>query len=112
MCDADELARDPQERIAELLSANVSFERRARDAEGANRNVRAALAKAITENVWNAYYTGIVQNDTWYSAGMSDAEWLCRELGLPPGRHPDEEVTKKFPALVERLVARAEAGES
>ena len=103
--------RDTEERINELLSANIRFEKRARDAEGMNRNLRAALKDSITENVWSCYSCGIIQNGQWWQGGMSDAEWLARQLGLTNDRYPVEEVTGKFDVLVECLVARAEAGE-
>ena len=54
--------RDPQERIDELLAANVRFEKRARDAEALAGRLRAALKEALTENVWNAYHAGIVRD--------------------------------------------------
>jgi hypothetical protein len=122
MCDPDKLTqepkttqeampRDPQERIAELLKANIEFERRAREAEGKLANLRAALKDSITENVWSCYSCGIIQNGQWWQGGMSDAEWLARQLGLTNDRYPVEEVTGKFDVLVECLVARAEAGE-
>ena len=123
MCDPDKLTqepkttqeampRDPEERIAELLKANIEFERRAREAEGKLANLRAALKDSITENVWAAYAAGIIQNGEWWEGGMSDAEWLARELGLSGSNHyPVDEVTDKFEVLVECLLARAEAGE-
>ena len=116
MCDPDKLtqhsvARDPQERIAELLKANIDFEDRARTAEGKLVNLRAALKDSITENVWSCYSCGIIRDGQWWQGGMSDAEWLARQLGLTNDRYPVEEVTAKFDVLVECLVARAEAGE-
>lgn len=105
--------RDPQERINELLAATVRFEQRARDAELLVKRLRAALIEATKDNVWAAYYTGIVRTDLWRPGGMSDAEWLARELGLAPsGCYDPCWVTAQFDRLVEKLVGRAERGES
>jgi hypothetical protein len=102
--------RDPKERIDELLAANVRFEERARDAEGLVGRLRAALKEALTENVWNAYHAGIVRDGLWRTGGMSDAEWLSRELGLSEhATYMTSLIESRLDGLVERLLARVEA---
>jgi hypothetical protein len=106
------MERDPEERIDELLRTTTEYLEGWRGEKKKTARLRAALIQALTDNVWHAYFTGSVHDGSWWDAGMSDAEWLERELGLPMHvRHPVEDVTKKFPALVERLVKQAEAGQ-
>jgi hypothetical protein len=105
------MERDPQERIAELLHASVDYREKWVAEKRKTERMRVALKDTLTDNVWHAYFAGIVRDGSWWDAGMSDAEWLERELGLPMHvRHKVEDVTSKFTALVERLVRKAEDG--
>ena len=105
------MQRDPQERLDELLKANTGYLEGWREEKKKVARLRDALKDALTDNVWHAYYVGIVRDGTWYDAGLSDAEWLERQLGLTLHvRHKVEDVTSKFTALVERLVRKAEDG--
>jgi hypothetical protein len=105
------MERDPKERIAELLKANNEYLDGWRKEKAKTARFRDALRAALNDNVWYAYYAGVVRDDLWFDAGMSDAGWLERELGLCMHvQHKVEDVTPKFPALVERLVRQVEAG--
>ncbi len=103
--------RDPKDRIAELLKANNEYLDGWRKEKAKTARFRDALRAALNDNVWYAYYAGVVRDDLWFDAGLSDAEWLERQLGLALHvRHKVEDVTSKFTALVERLVRKAEDG--
>jgi hypothetical protein len=105
------MERDPKERIAELLKANNEYLDGWRKEKAKTARFRDALRAALNDNVWYAYYAGVVRDDLWFDAGMSDAEWLERELGLSLHvRHRVEDVIRRFAELVERRVKQAEAG--
>jgi hypothetical protein len=79
--------------------------------------LKSALVEQTTENVWSSFNAGIersyvVTGKTWRSGGMSDAEWLERQLGLTVGDlHDAEKVKAAIPGLAERLVDEIIAGE-
>ncbi len=105
------MQRDPQERLDELLKANTGYLEGWREEKKKVALLRDALKYAMTDNVWHAYYAGVVKDDLWFDRGMADAEWLERELGLSLHvRHRVEDVIRRFAELVERLVKQAEAG--
>jgi hypothetical protein len=58
--------------------------------------LKKALLESVEENLWDAYSRGIERDGKWTTAGMSDAEWLARMVGLDPhARHAhDAEAVK------------------
>jgi hypothetical protein len=65
----------------------------------------AALRESVTDNCWNAYHCGITRDGKWMDGGMSDAEWLQRELGLDDGWHDLKEIQRRIPEVVEKQIA-------
>jgi hypothetical protein len=66
------------------------------------------LRESLEENLWDAYSRGIERDGKWTTAGMSDAEWLARIVGLDPHArhaHDAETVKQAIPKAAERLVA-------
>jgi hypothetical protein len=58
-----------------------------------------------SDEVWSAYSAGIRKDGKWWSAGLSDAEWLERQ-GDFKGWIDDELLrTKIIPEIIERLAA-------
>ena len=83
------VTRDPEERIDELLRTTTEYLEGWRGEKKKTARLSATLIQALNDNVWYAYFTGSVHDGSWWDAGMSDAEWLERELGLPMHvRHP------------------------
>jgi hypothetical protein len=100
-------------RVDELLEANNCYLQRARDAALVNARLKEGLKEYVGEAVWNAYHAGIERDGTWWDGGMSDAEWLERELGLKlQERHDQKAIQDAFPALVERLIEAIATGEA
>jgi len=96
----------PPESPKEMVKLARAAERE-RDALAAeNARLRAALRESIGDNMWNAYHIGIVKDGKWMDGGMSDAEWLRRELGLSDGWHDAEAIQDAIPAAAANAVAR------
>lgn len=64
----------------------------------------AALTESLTDNAWNAYNCGITRDGKWMDGGMSDAEWLQRELGLEDGWHHCAEIQRRIPEVVRKQI--------
>jgi len=71
-----------------------------------NARLREALHESIEDNCWNAYHIGIVKDGQWMDGGMSDAEWLRRELGLADGWHDAAAIQDAIPVFAANAVAR------
>jgi len=100
--------------VDDLINEFGHISRRAEAAETSlatlkaeNERLRSLLMAHITDNLWNAYHAGFERDGTWIDGGMSDAEWLQRELGLEPGRHSAEMIKASIPEVAAKLVERA-----
>ena len=58
--------------------------------------MKAFATEHYMDNLWNAFSSGLIrpEDNLWVTGGMSDAEWLCRELGVSPKGAYDPEVLK------------------
>lgn len=66
----------------------------------------SSLRESLTDNAWNAYHCGVTkEGGKWMDGGMSDAEWLQRELGLGDGWHDCADIQKRIPEVVEKQIA-------
>jgi len=68
------------------------------------QSLEAALRESLIDNCWNAYHCGITRDGKWMDGGMSDAEWLQRQLGLNDGWHDCKEIQRRIPEIVEKLI--------
>ena len=68
--------------------------------------LRALLVEERTDNLWNAYNTGLVRDGRWTHMFMSDGEWLAYECGLDPGKadYPDDVVQAAIPIAAGRAL--------
>lgn len=65
-----------------------------------------ALRESLSDNAWNAYHCGVTkEGGKWMDGGMSDAEWLRREMDLGEGWHDCAMIQKRIPEVVERKIA-------
>jgi len=93
------------EEAAERLNALTA---RVAELEAENERLRGGLLEHVTDNLWNAYHSGIVRDGAWTDGGMTDAKRLRRELGLDhPGHHDAEMIEASIPELAAKLVERA-----
>ena len=83
-------------RAADELSRLREVERRAVD----------AIREQAEELLWNAYGYGVQTDDRWWDGGLSDAEWLTRELELPSGWNDIAIVRQMIPGAAKRIAAR------
>jgi hypothetical protein len=68
--------------------------------------MKASLEESLTDNVWNAYNCGITRADgKWMDGGMSDAEWLRRELDLADGWHDATMIRDRIPEVIAKQIA-------
>jgi hypothetical protein len=63
----------------------------------------SVLREYVSDVVWSAYHSGIVQNGEWWTGCMSDAEWLQRILKLPKPKHCDGDVRAKLEGAIDTL---------
>lgn len=105
--------RDLEAAIERLAEAIAAARREAlEEAAISQRQVRALTALAIQyvkDAMWTAYVVGFQnQKKGWWPGGMSDAEWLERELELDPDAiNQPAEVKARIPAAAKALVERA-----
>lgn len=72
--------------------------------------LREAFRAEREENLWNAFNIGSIRSDgKWIDCGLSDAEWLVRELGLDEDAygHDPEEIKRRIPGAAMRAAARS-----
>jgi hypothetical protein len=111
LCEALNSYASLKARISELEANEKAYEeiigpmtyRQVADRIG---ELEAALRESLTDNAWNAYNCGITRADgKWMDGGMSDAEWLKRELGLGDGWHDATMIRNRIPEVVEKQIA-------
>ena len=77
---------------------------RAERAEAEAGRLREAFRAEREENLWNAFNIGSIRSDgKWIDCGLSDAEWLVRELGL------DQDANGYDPQEIKRRISEAAA---
>ena len=74
--------------------------------------LREAFRAEREENLWNAFNIGSIRSDgKWIDCGLSDAEWLVREIGLDQDAngHDPEEIKRRIPEAAGRAALEGEA---
>lgn len=103
-CNAHDLTKARAESAERKVLAAASEER---------ESFRPLLTELYGDMVYNAYNAGIERPDgKWMDGGISDAEWLCSELGVADVPQPIEAMRAALPSLIERKVNEAIAARS
>ena len=92
------------EQIYGLAEERERWKERAERAEAEAERLREAFRAEREENLWNAFNIGSIRSDgKWIDCGLSDAEWLVRELGL------DQDANGYDPEEIKRRISEAAA---
>ena len=92
------------EQIHGLAEERERWKERAERAEAEAERLREAFRAEREENLWNAFNIGSIRSDgKWVDCGLSDAEWLVRELGL------DQDANGHDPEEIKRRISEAAA---
>ncbi len=69
--------------------------------------LRTLLVEERTENLWNAYNTGLTRDGVWTHMLMSDGEWLADECGFDcrEANFPDDAIREAIPRAALRVLA-------
>ena len=92
------------EQVYGLAEERERWKERAEAAEAETERMREAFRAEREENLWNAFNIGSIRSDgKWIDCGLSDAEWLVRELGL------DQDANGYDPEKIKRRISEAAA---